>query len=84
MAALLENYCLREVSSLCREVPDCEEPPLSRCALLPVRRSALLTGLIAGRDAKKKIKGDVCSTSNPAQHLHRGKYVRFRVLRRAP
>jgi plastocyanin len=26
----------------------------------------LLTSLIAGRDTKKKIKGDVCSTSNPA------------------
>jgi plastocyanin len=28
--------------------------------------SLLLTGFIAGKDTKKKIKGDVCSASNPA------------------
>ena len=37
-------------------------PALICLFLLPL----LLTGLIAGKDTQKKIKGDVCSASNPA------------------
>jgi len=65
-AALLEEFASRK--GRCFVV---------RCLILQLRRylavlccllvaPLLLTSFIAGRDTKKKIKGDVCSTSNPA------------------